>query len=50
MELAGDIEYKRACGLGTKFNQEKCICDKDPNYVRNNGEHLIYECTNNLHK
>nr|XP_022310208.1 uncharacterized protein LOC111115673 [Crassostrea virginica] len=35
MEVVGEREYKRACGLGTQFNQEKCICDKDPSYIIN---------------
>lgn len=36
MEVVADVEVPRGCGLGTIFSQDKCICDKDPNYVRNN--------------
>lgn len=46
MEVVGEREYKRACGLGTQFNQEKCICDKDPSYIINKGNpenlHLLF--------
>lgn len=34
-DVGNGNEIKRACGLGTMFNQDKCICDKDPNYVIN---------------
>lgn len=46
MEVVADVEVPRGCGLGTIFSQDKCICDKDPNYVRNNGKYMFYSQIN----